>query len=74
MVSDVAYSIVVARTFLRDMPASCLKESRGVIPSLHVAPGSPAICATRRWRSKPGGGKDIQRFMAFAVYANVWPF
>lgn len=37
MVSDVAYSIVVVRIFLREIRASCLKELRGAIPSLRVA-------------------------------------
>lgn len=53
MVSDVAYSIAVVRIFLREMPASCLKELRVIIPSLRVALATAGIHVTRPWRSEP---------------------
>jgi len=53
MVSDAAYSIAVVRSFLREMPASRLKELRVTIPSLRVALATANICVTRPWRSEP---------------------
>ena len=54
MVSDVAYSIVVARTFLREMQKICLEELRGAIPSLRVARASTVACMARPWRFESG--------------------
>lgn len=53
MVSDVAYSIAVVTSFLREMPVRCLKELRVTIPSLRVALATAGICVTRPWRSEP---------------------
>lgn len=47
MVSDVAYSIADVRIFLREMPASCLKELRVSIPSLRFALATACVCVTR---------------------------
>jgi hypothetical protein len=43
----VAYSIVVARAFLREMQASCLKKLREAITSLRIALIASRTCVAR---------------------------